>query len=76
MKKLIIVLLALVCSRVFSELPIPETHFRKASLETIQKYAVQNRPEAQLELALRYYAGHQVSQNSKEAFSWMSRAAE
>ncbi|QHI69877.1 tetratricopeptide repeat protein [Tichowtungia aerotolerans] len=59
----------------FCDLPILNTSFHKEPLEAVQSHARQNQPEAQLELALRYYAGYQVERDPRLAFEWMSRAA-
>lgn len=76
MKKVVLALLVLSSVKGFAELPVLQTRFRKAPVETVTQYAGQNDSEAQVELALRYYAGYQVKQNSQEAFKWMSAAAE
>jgi TPR repeat protein len=75
MKKLLIILLIIISDYVFAELPILATRFRKALVEEVMKYAKQEESEAQLELALRYYAGHQVPHDAQESFIWMSRSA-
>jgi TPR repeat protein len=59
-----------------AELPIPQTSFRKASLSTLQKYVSDGNAEAQLELALRTYAGHQVQKNPAGALQLMQLAAQ
>lgn len=74
MKRILFILL-IVAADAFCELPILNTPFRKDSLETVQTHALHNNPDAQVELALRYYAGHQVSANSATAFEWMQKAA-
>jgi TPR repeat protein len=76
MKKIVAVLLISFAANGFSALQITQTKFRKAPLEVVVQSAEQDNPEAQLELALRYYAGHQVSQNASTAFLWMHKSAE
>lgn len=75
MKKLIFLVLVLVALDGSCALPIFRTKFRKAPVETVVQYAEKGHAEAQLELALRYYAGHQVSADAEAAFRWMNRAA-
>jgi len=75
MKKITTTLLIIVSGCVFAELPISATRFRKTPIEEVTQYARQNDAEAQLELALRYYAGHQVSRNAQDAFAWACRSA-
>lgn len=59
----------------FGELPILTTPFRKGRIETVREQALLNNSDAQVELALRYYAGHQVQADPVTAFEWMSKAA-
>ena len=75
MKKVVFLVLVFVAGTVLAELSISQTGFRKASLETVERCATEKNAEAQLELALRYYAGHQVSADAQKAFEWMSQAA-
>jgi len=75
MRKLTIILLIIAFNHVFADLPIIQTRFRKAPVEQVQQAARQDNAEAQLELAQRYYAGHQVPHNAQEAFNWMTRSA-
>ena len=76
MKKLVFWVWVLAVGAVFAKLTIPQTTFRKAPLDVVENYASNENAEAQLELALRYYAGHQVTADAQKAFEWMSRAAE
>jgi hypothetical protein len=59
----------------FCELPILRTPFHSNKIDVVLSNARQDNPDAQIELALRYYAGHQVPQNLQEAFNWMAKAA-
>ena len=76
MRKFLFVTLILSVFSAVAELPILHTTYRKASLETVKEYAEGGRAEAQLELALRFYAGHQVDKNVQQAFQLMHLAAE
>ena len=76
MKKTLFLTLLLMVVSAIAELPVPQTKFRKAPLETLQNYADGGNAEAQLELALRYYAGHQVQPDASQALGWMRRSAE
>ncbi|MGE4489829.1 MAG: tetratricopeptide repeat protein, partial [Kiritimatiellales bacterium] len=60
----------------FCALPILRTSFRGTDLEIVQDQARENNPGAQVELALRYYAGYQVDADAQKAFKWMSSAAD
>ncbi|MCU0858725.1 MAG: hypothetical protein MUC65_10040, partial [Pontiellaceae bacterium] len=75
MKKIIAGLVLLAAGTVCAELPIPKTEFNKVSLELVERSAGEGNPEAQFELALRYYAGHQVVKNETVSFEWMSKSA-
>lgn len=75
MKKISWILVLLSATHVFADLPILRTQFRKDKTEAVRLYAQQNNTEAQVELALRYYAGFQVPQDFPAAFKWMSIAA-
>lgn len=75
MKKITWFLFLLFACNTFSGLPILRTPLRKTGIDAVRLYAQQNNPEAQIELALRYYAGHQVPQDFQEALKWMTRAA-
>jgi TPR repeat protein len=75
MKKLLIALLLLTSAIAFADFTIIHTRFRKSELEIVQQYAKQGDAEAQLELAQRFFAGHQVVQNLHKAFEWMERSA-
>ncbi len=75
MKKMVFWVWVFVAGSVIAELSIPQTGLRKASLATVERYAAEKNSEAQLELALRYYAGHQVAADAQKAFEWMSQAA-
>jgi TPR repeat protein len=68
--------LVLAAGSVVAKLPIPQTRFRKAPLEIVEQFAVEKDSEAQLELALRYYAGYQVTEDAHQAFAWMSQSAD
>ena len=61
---------------VLAELPVSPTSYRKAMLDVVEASAEKGIAEAQLELALRYYAGHQVKQDFQKAFQWMHLSAE
>ena len=76
MNKIVFLLVILASSSVIAELPISQTKFRKAPIEMVVKYAESDNPEAQLELAMRYYAGHQVERDVAQAFQWMNLSAE
>jgi TPR repeat protein len=75
MKSVILTAVLLLGVNASGELPILNTPFHNGSLETVEQQAGKNNPDAQMELALRYYAGHQVTPNPGLAFEWMSRAA-
>lgn len=76
MKKILLLILVCVAGVAVAELPITQTKFRKAPVETVQNYANAGSAEAQMELALRYYAGHQVQQDAAQSLGWMLRSAE
>ncbi len=75
MKSAILTAVLLLAVNASGELPILNTPFRKDSLETVRQQAGENNPQAQIELALRCYAGHQVEADSGAAFEWMLKAA-
>jgi TPR repeat protein len=75
-KKIFFLVLVLMAGSVIAALPIPQTRFRKAPLDLVEQFAAKNDSEAQLELALRYYAGHQVDADAHQAFALMSQSAE
>ena len=75
MKKLLVLFVSFCVCSVFAELPIPQTSFRKASLETVAKAVLAGHPDAQMELALRAYAGHQVDKDDAKAFELMALSA-
>lgn len=60
----------------FGELPILNTPFHSESMEVVRAQALRNNSDAQMELALRYYAGYQVQNDPSVAFEWMLKAAE
>jgi len=74
-KKIILWMVVFVAGSVVAKLPISQTSFRKIPLESVERYAAENDSEAQLELALRYCAGHQVPVDAQKAFEWMNQAA-
>jgi len=75
-KKIFLWVLVIAAGSVVAKLPIPQTGFRKVPLEVVERHATEKNSEAQLELALRYYAGHQVVADAQKAFAWMSQSAE
>lgn len=76
MNKIVAILLISFAANGFSALSIDQTAFRKAPLAAVVQSAEQGDPEAQLELAFRYYAGHQVPKDASTAFLWMRKSAE
>jgi TPR repeat protein len=74
-KKIILWMVVFVAGSVVAKLPISQTAFRKIPLESVERYAAEKKSEAQLELALRYCAGHQVPVDAQKAFEWMNQAA-
>lgn len=76
MKKLLFVGLVLSVLAAVAELPILPTTYRKAPLKIVKEQAEAGKAEAQIELALRYYAGHQVEKNAGMAFQLMHLAAD
>ncbi len=76
MKKIIFWVLVLMAGSVVAKLPIPQTRFRTAPLDIVEQFAADKDSVAQLELALRYYAGHQVAADAQKAFALMSQSAE
>jgi TPR repeat protein len=76
MKKLIYLSLLLFSCSAFADLPIVQTSFRKAPLQVVQTRAGAGDAEAQVELALRYYAGYQVEKNDVKALQLMFLAAD
>lgn len=75
MKKIIALLSVFSVLNGFGELPSVQTPFRTADIETVLSHAQQNNPDALTEMALRYYAGHQISQDAEKAFILMLKAA-
>lgn len=71
-----LVLLVFIATTGVCELEIERTAFRKDSLAVVSRAAKQGDSEAQLELALRYYAGYQVSKNESTAYGLMRQSAE
>jgi len=69
MKKVVFLLSIFISGMAIAELPIPQTKFRKAPLEMVVKYAENDNSEAQLELALRYYDGHEVKEDLRGCIS-------
>lgn len=76
MNKILCLVVLLMVSAVAAELQIPQTAFRKAPMEQLRNYAEAGRADAQLELALRYYAGYQVEQDASKALQWMKLSAD
>ncbi len=76
MKKWVFLQVLFVGGIVLAELPIPATTYRKAPLATVQQDAEGGSAEAQLELALRFYAGHQVEKDWQQALQWMQLSAD
>lgn len=76
MKTLLFVTLVLSVCSAFAELPILPTTYRKAPVATVKEHAEGGSAEAQMELALRFYAGHQVAKDAQQAFQLMHLAAE
>lgn len=74
-KVLCLIFLLFACSAV-AELSIPQTSFRKAPLDTLEKFVSDGDAEAMVELALRYYAGHEVERDVRKAFELMEVAAD
>jgi TPR repeat protein len=71
-----LVLLVFLAKTGVCELEIERTAFRKDTLAVVSQAAKQGDSEAQLELALRYYAGYQVSKNESTAYELMQKSAE
>ena len=71
-----LIILVFIATTGLGELEIERTRFRKAPLEVVSRSAEKGDSEAQLELALRYYAGYQVPANESAAYGWMRKSAE
>lgn len=76
MKAVCAILLLGLIPEVFGVLPIPDTPFHNRSIEEVRSHAEQGNRDARTELALRFYAGHQVQRSPQAAFEWMRKAAE